>query len=77
MIIREQQIEKQYGFKTCKNKDVPDRFMKGLPSQALPRLTTNASKTQIKSMKAMRDFEELNGLSQSVRLQGSEFDELI
>ena len=76
MIIREQQIEKQYGFKTCRDKVVPDRFMKGLPSQALP-LLTNQSKTQLKSIKAMKDFEELNGLSQSARYAGSEFDDII
>ena len=62
MIVREKQIEKQYGFKTCRDKEVPDRFMKGLPSQVLPMLT-NTSKENMKSIKALRDFEELNGLS--------------
>ena len=69
MIIREQQLQEQYGFKTCKGRDVPDRFMKGLPSSTLPVLT-NLSKENVKSLRSLRDFEALNGIGPS-RLQGN------
>ena len=62
MIIREQQLSEHYGFKTCKGSEMPDRFMKGLPSSTLPILT-DFSKEHIKSIKSLRDFEALNGIS--------------
>ena len=42
-------------------------------------MLTNTSKENLKSIKALRDFEELNGLSQSVqrRGEGSEIGDLI
>ena len=67
MIIREKEIEKQYGFKTCRNSEVPDRFMKGLPSQDIPVATQDFKKMQ-KSVKAIEEFEKLNGISSSARL---------
>ena len=66
MIVREKQLEQEYGFKTCRDKKVPDRFMKGLPSSEGPVLALiNDSKESIKSSKAFKAFQELNGFSSS------------
>ena len=67
MIIREKEIEKHYGFKTCRNSEVPDRFMRGLPSQDIPVASQDFKKMQ-QSAKAIEEFEKLNGISTSSRI---------